>query len=536
MIKRKNLTETILLALLLASLSVFGSWGSGYAQEFSRTSSEPRILELTLTEAVFMALRQNRDLESTYMNRVLARYNLRRDLIKFHPNLGVEIGAETTASKENIRYKEDLLEDSRTSIHSPSAYTTTTITQKIPTGAELTFIWDTRASNPRRTTRDGTSRDEPLSTGWSIDLRQPLLKDAGWSYNMASVDIARMNEEDAVRALRDNVIATVTSVIKQYRNLLQEFQRLEMQRSSLDQAREQYELTKILIDTGRRAANDILQTEANVARQELALEGAKSNFDSAQLALLNLLNAGRDITIVPIEQVSFRTVDTDLDECLKIAFERNTTYLRQLNQQKIAQLAVLQAENQKRWDLSANARYGQGWNRDRYAPSTELDRDEWRVGLTLRVPLPIYGQAKYAREGGLLAARIGLRQAKMTILSTEENLENQIRNAVRNVESAHKQVELAQRTRTLSEQSYEISELEYRLGRISSMDHIRNQDKLRDDRENEIRAIVSYENTLTDLDQLLATTLDTWEIDFVPHRKDLEEEFLGRQRRLLGDL
>ena len=124
----------------------------------------------------------------------------------------------------------------------------------------------------------------------------------------------------------------------------------------------------------------------------------------------------------------------------------------------------------------------------------------------------------------------------MDILTVEENLENQIRNAVRGVESAHKQVELAQRTRTLSQQSFEVSELEYRLGRISSMDHIRNQDKLREDRENEIRAIVSYENTLTTLDQLLATTLDTWEIEFVPNRQDLEEEFLGRQRWLLGDL
>ena len=536
MIKNEKVTKTTLLAMVLASMIVFDNWGIGCAQEFSRTPSEPMVMELTLTEAVFMALRQNRSLESIYMDRVLARYNLGRDLTKFHPNLDVEIGAETTASKENIRYKDELREDVYTSVHDPAIYSTTTITQKIPTGAELTFGWDSRARSPRDTTRDGTSRMEPLESGWSIDLRQPLLKDAGWSYNMASVDIARMAEEDAVRALRDRVIATVTSVIKEYRNLLQQFQELEMQRSSLNQAREQYELTKILIDTGRRAANDILQTEANVARQELALEGAKSRFDSAQLTLLNLLSAGRDITIVPIEQVSFRLVDTDLDECLKIAFERNASYLSQLNQQKIAQLAVLQAENQKRWDLSANARYLQRWNRDRYTAETEADKDEWRVGLTLRVPLPIYGEAKYAREGGLLAARIGLRKARMDILTVEENLENQIRNAVRGVESAHKQVELAQRTRTLSQQSFEVSELEYRLGRISSMDHIRNQDKLREDRENEIRAIVSYENTLTTLDQLLATTLDTWEIEFVPNRQDLEEEFLGRQRWLLGDL
>ena len=529
---KKNL-RCIVIAIVLGSATVFGNC---YAQGLSAGSSAPTVMELTLTEAVYMALRQNRSLESTYMDRVLARYDLRRDLIKFHPNLELEIGAATTVAQEVTRYREEESVNRRTSSHNPEAYAAASVTQKIPSGAELTFVWDTRARGRHETTYGVTSRSEPLDSGFSIDLRQPLLKDAGWSYNMASVDIARMLEEDAVRVLRDQVIATVTSVIEEYRNLLQQFQELEMQRSSLEQAKEQYELTRILIETGRRAANDILQTEAHVARQELALEAARSRFDSAQLALLRLLNVGRDVSIVPIEQVSFRAVDTDLDECLAIAFERNADYLRQLNRRKIAQLRVLEAENQKLWDLSVTAGYQQRWNRDRQGASMEFDRDEWRVGLALRAPLPVYGQAKYARERGLLTARIGLRKADMEILTTEENLENQIRNAVRRVDSAHRQVDLAQRTRSLSEQSLEISDLEYRMGRISSIDHIRNQDKLREDRENEIRAIISYENTLTALDKLLATTLDTWEIDFAPNRRDLEEEFLGRQRWLLGDL
>lgn len=508
---------------------------ASHAENIPAAESFPQVIELTLTEAVMMALRHNRSLESAYMDRVLARFDLRRDLTEFHPDLAVTVGAETDISRATTKYKGNELPDRSVSKRSPGAFATTRVTQKIPTGAELAFVWDNRARSTRESALGNTIRAEPRNTGWKVELRQPLLKDAGWEYNTASVEIARMEEEDAVRLLRDRVIGTVTSVVENYRNLLQQYQEMDMQRASLSQALEQLELTRVLIATGRRAPNEILQAEANVARQELALEGAKSRLDSAQLALLNLLNIGRGITIIPTEQIQYRTVDPDIDACLQIAFDRNADYLRALNRKKIAQLAVMRAENQRLWDLSFNVGYGQGWNRDRHDPNPDFNRNEWNLGLTLSVPLPIYGEAKYARERPLLSARIGLRKASMDILTIEENLENQIRTAVRRVESAHKQVELAQHTRQLSERSFEVSGLEYKLGRISSMDHIRNQDKLREDRENEIRAIISYENALSALDQLLATTLETWEIEFIPNREDLEEEFLGRRTWMLGE-
>ncbi|MFP4398356.1 MAG: TolC family protein, partial [Desulfonatronovibrio sp.] len=135
----------------------------------------------------------------------------------------------------------------------------------------------------------------------------------------------------------------------------------------------------------------------------------------------------------------------------------------------------------------------------------------------------------------LLSARINFRKAEMNLQSIEENLENEVGTAVRRVDSAHKQVQLARRTRELSEKSFEVSELEYRLGRISNTDFIREQDKLRNDKLAEVNAIIAYENTLTSLDKLLATTLDTWEIDFTPQRADLEEEMLGRKTWMLGN-
>ncbi len=490
-------------------------------------------MEMSLTEAVFLALRHNRGLKSAYLDRVLQQFNLGRELRKFHPELEISMGADAQLSEDATVYRDEDSSDADIRRRRSGASVVTRISQKIPTGAEIAFVWDNRAETSRLNDSGSTLREDPFDSAWGVDISQPLLKGGGIEYNRASVKKAAIREEDAVRALRDRVISTISSVIFAYRRLLNAYQDVEVQRSSLEQAREQLEITQALIDSGRRAANEILQSEANLVRQELAVESANSRLEDARLALLSALNIGRDITIIPTESVQYRKITPDFQECLDIAFERNAGYLSALNQQRIARVQIMEVENERLWELSADASYRQGWHERRTDP--DYRRDEWSVGLFLDVPLPIYGEAKYARESPLLSARIAFRKAGLEVRTREENLENEVRTAVRQVESAQKQVDLARRTRSLSEKSFEVSELQFKMGRISNNDFILDQDKLRNDRLAEIKAIVAYENTLTSLDQLLATTLETWEIEFEPRREELEEALLGDKTWMLGN-
>ncbi|MFW5730890.1 MAG: TolC family protein [Desulfonatronovibrionaceae bacterium] len=525
--------------MLLFSLAAAVLFGCLFPLSFS-LADEPQpepmytgTMEMTISEAVSLALRHNRNLESAYLDRVRQRFNLRRDLTKFHPDLEFTLGAEGEISEDSTDYSGSDTPDSRVTTRSAGTSAVTRITQKLPTGAELSFVWDNRAQTVHTSSRDDSSRDRPLDSSWGVDFKQPLLKGGGIDYNTVSLEKARINEQEALRSLRDRVINTVTGVITDYRQLLNAYQDLKVQEQALENAHNQLELTQVLIETGRRASNEILQSEANVARQELALERARSSVDDAQLALLNRLNIGRDLTIIPVEEVSFRKVKPDLEECLEIAFERNADYLNAQNRKDLAELEIMQAENQRLWELSAEAGYRTGWH-DRRNDPDYMD-EQWNVGLALEIPLPVYGDAKYTRESPLLSARINKRKALMDIMTAEENLENQVRNAVKRVDSALKRVELARKTKELSEQSYEVSQLQFKLGRISNQDYIRDQDKLRDDRLSEIQAIITYENALTSLDQILATTLETWDIEFKTRRADLEQEMLGDKTWMLGD-
>ncbi len=60
----------------------------------------PQVLELNLTEAVHLAMHRNRNIENAYLNRILQKFDLGRERIRFHPNLGIspKAGGEVSGS------------------------------------------------------------------------------------------------------------------------------------------------------------------------------------------------------------------------------------------------------------------------------------------------------------------------------------------------------------------------------------------------------------------------------------------------------
>ena len=484
----------------------------------------PEVLELNLTEAIHLALRQNREIESAYLGRILQKFSLGRDLSKFWPNLEISPRTDASVAGSSTQYVADGPEAERSRTETVNAGITTSVTQKVPTGAELSFAWDNTITGIRNHNGETVSRESGL-TGWSVGFRQPLLKGGGTRYNTASLVRAAMQEEDNVRALRDTLINTINGVIKDYRAMIRARQRLELAEDSLAKARKHLEDTRVLIAAGRRAASESLQAEADLAQKELDLETARQGLDNTQLDLVRRLELDSGTAIALTEPIELQPVIPVFEDCLGLALERNQGYLSSQNALELARMDLDDVLNQRRWDLDLEGAYSDGWRHRHPDPSSR--EDEWRVGVSLKIPLPIFGDPKYDREQPLLSARIALRRAEMALITARESLENSVRQQVLAVASSLKQVELARRTYELSEQTFHFSELKFQLGQMSNTNFITEQDRLRNARNSLNESIINYQNFLTDLDALLATTLDTWGIEFVPVRADLEEQYLG---------
>ncbi|WP_169732601.1 TolC family protein [Desulfonatronum lacustre] len=484
----------------------------------------PEVLELNLTEAIHLALRQNREIESAYLGRILQKFSLGKDLSKFWPNLEISPRTDASVAGSSTQYVADGPEAERSRTETVNAGITTSVTQKVPTGAELFFAWDNTIAGIRSHDGETVSRESGL-TGWSVGFRQPLLKGGGTRYNTASLVRAAMQEEDNVRALRDTLIGTINGVIREYRAMMRAKQRLELAEDALAKAHKHLDDTRVLISAGRRAASESLQAEADLAQKELDLETARQDLDNAQLNLVRRLELDSGTAIALTEPIELQPVTPVFEDCLELALERDQGYLAAQNALELARMSLDDVLNQRRWDLDLEGAYSDGWRHRHPDPSSR--QDEWRVGVSLKIPLPIYGDPKYDREQPLLSARIALRRAEMSLITVRENLENSVRQRVLDVESRLKQVELARRTYELSEQTYQFSELRYQLGQMSNTNFITEQDRLRNARNNFNDSIINYQNSLTELDALLATTLDTWGIAFVAERADLEEQYLG---------
>ncbi|MGX9365810.1 TolC family protein [Desulfoplanes sp. PS50] len=495
----------------------------------AQTPPEPQngTLTINLYEAILLSLRNNRTVTSAYMDRVLSRFDFAREKAKFSPNFDIDITADITSQRVDTQYSES--DSAGVKTESTNAGMSGTITQKVPTGAEFVFSW---AADFAKSWDSATNDDQEETKKWSASFSQPLLKNGGIDYNTASIKRADMDEQENLLRLRDTVITTVSATITSFRNFLQARKNLENQQQSLTRAQEQLRINELLIKTGRMAESEIYETQANVARQELSFEQNKNALDQARLTLLDVLDLDSSLAIDPIMDVSFKPIEPEFETCLQAALTNSATIISARNAVKKAELSVMEAKNQRLWDLNIDGSIGQ--TASQYTPGEDTRNDEWQIGASVTAPFHLYGQKKYDYEKELISARINLHKAQLSLKEIEDDLRTDILNAVRNVHSALKQVKLARQSLNLSEKAFATDQLKLRLGRISNKDFISSQDTLTSAQKNEVDTIIAYLNTLTSLDQTLATTLDTYKIAFQPTRPEIEERYMGRLEWMLN--
>jgi len=166
------------------------------------------------------------------------------------------------------------------------------------------------------------------------------LKGFGPDIDTAPVRRARLEEEIHVLALRETVAGVITSLIR----------------------------------AGRMAAREIVQTEAEVANRELALIESENNLQSANAALIDILDIDGVSRVLPSNRLAMKPVHPDPERSFQTALARRPDHLKALLSLETAKIGLRQAKNDLFWDLSLNAAVRGGSRADR------------SVGVTLTIP------------------------------------------------------------------------------------------------------------------------------------------------------
>lgn len=457
-------------------------------------SVQQELKKLTLSDCVLLALQNNVSIQTAYLDRISQRMDLRVAEDKFVPQPSL-----TFSTRAASTYNTD---GTRTRASTQDGLFATTL--NLPTGGSVTFNWD----NPA--TKTDIGQDYSYSSGWNVQFTQPLLKNAGVDVATQSVRQARVAEEQYILDLKDTLATTITTTITDYRAYVSALRSYDIQAKGLETARRTLETNQALIDAGRMAQTEILQAENDVANREFSVITARNDVDSARLTLLQVLNLDKKTNFLPVEEGEQFVPPPPLAEAIAVALKNRSDYIKALQNLELAKLDLAVNKRNLLWDLSLVTNVGRTGTGDTYRTALadqQIRKSDWDVWLQLNIPL-----RDLQSESSYVTAKVTLEKAGINLKKLVSDIEIDVLNKIRNIDVNYKSYVLAKKGRELSERKLEIEREKLRLGRTTNFQLVSFQNDVLDQQTMELQALITYLNSLTDLDQSLGVTLDRWNI------------------------
>ena len=448
-------------------------------------------IDLAVQDVVALALRNSRTLANERLWRSVERFRLEIAETEFQPRI-------TTGA---------YADHDRTGATLASAGLETALRLRVPTGGE--FGLTSRLAY----TGDESPAVAPHASVVDLTFTQPLLRGGGIRVGRAALHTARLTEEMNLHAFRAAIIDLATNSIRAHRAYAQARQRTGIAERSLGRALSLLEVNRLLVETGRMAERDIVQTQADIARRRLDLVASEGRLDAARLALIDILDVDVDTRFGDLGEFDAEELaprSTDLQEAVQTAFRNRPDYQATLLGVQNAETRVIVARNDRLWDLSltmGTSLSGMGDSADAAWRRLESDR---RIALDLSLPIgrPAAGPAELIHRQAIAEQEI----AKNRLAELEQRVVIEVTNAIRDVSLTRQRVDLATEGRRLAREKAEIEREKLNLGVSTNFQLVAFENDLVIAEIDELDATVAYLNAVTELDRTLGTTLERWGI------------------------
>lgn len=452
----------------------------------SAVSLTAHTLDLTLADAVYLGLRDNRGIRSAYLQRIVQKFDLRVAEDSFTPRTVI-----------TSKYLANRAHDDR---HRDYTLTpeTTLLNQW---GTRFSLSWTQHFNQADR----GGRKDD---SGLTFGVVQPLLRGAGREVGTAPVRLARLSESSNRLQLKSMVSKTVTQIVSAYRELLKAQEQQRIAQAALARSRQLLEVNKALIGAGRMAQFESVQTEADLASQELGVEETANQLDASRRDLLLLLALDLGTRLRASEALKVERVEMDRHRALQVALAQQPEYLQQLIASEQADINLLVEQDRRLWDVSLIG--GASQRRNRYS-GTEHRRAEksWDSYAGIQLEIPIGDLS--ARQSAV-SAQVAVQDQAIRQVEARQVLERQVGDAIRDMGTRWRQYEIAQRVRELSQRKLDIERDKLQVGRSSNFQVLSFEADLRHAENATLNAQIAYLNAQTQLDERLGMTLQSWDI------------------------
>lgn len=465
-----------------------------YAQSYDVPSQQH--LQLSLQEAILLAVRENPNVRSSKLDLVLQKFNVYVQEWAFYPHFGFQAVASTgrtglpgqpitTNNGYNI---------------SPSVSVTT------PVGTSLVL------------TSNNGRHDGHFNPSLSLQVSQPLLRGFGRPIVEQALMDARDSETITRLSIEGVLRSTVSGVVNAYLDVLSAQKRISISEDALKRAERSVDETRLFIKAGRKAGNELITVEANVATAKTNLETDKNNYTQARYALLAAigLDPNTPVTFVSLNLTSLinKYHLPTMAETKDLTLENDIQYQTdQITLNGSTKRNVIKAEDNTRWQLDFNANVttgggsGGGQNAGINSLFNGANQSEG-MGLTLQIPID-----DQLSKQALMSAQIALKKARLALMKSKWVKETNAINSWNTVNSAKESLEFAEDAQTLQAKTYSVSYQKYLHGLIDSLELQSAQVSLIQSQQTLLTNKINYIKSLVTLDELIGNTLKTWHVN-----------------------
>ena len=422
-------------------------------------------------------------------------------------------------------------------------------------GTQMNFAFN----NSRQNLNSGRIDYNPYTvSSLGLTVTQPLLQGFGPSVNKRFMRIARNNREIADLLFRQQLVATVSAVIRLYYDLVSVNQDVEVKRQALKRAETLLENNRTQVEVGTLAPIEVSRAQAEVARSLQALTNSESLVLQQEVILKNFLSrrgtADPDIQsarFVPTDRIRIPASEEprSLEKLIEQAFRNRPDFLQANLQLENARIALKGSKNAllPQLDLVGTVQ-NNGLAGDLNLlpppgtpPGTPFVREadprfiggygtvmsqvfrrhfpDYSIYLQLNIPL-----SNRQARADMMRDTAQTNQAELRLEILRHQVRTDIEAALVALDRARAAYEAASQARRLQEEALEAEQEKYNVGATTSFFVIQYQRDLAQARSDEVLAESLYAKARTALERATGDIL-------VNHNIELEDAYKGEMRQ-----
>lgn len=379
------------------------------------------------------------------------------------------------------------------------------------------------------------------TSGWSLNVTQPLLRDLIWNQPWTQVRTSRLVFEATQEDFRRAVMDTVRAIEDAYWNLIAADRARLVAEKSLETAKALLDQTRTQFDVGVVSRVEVTEAEAGLSQREVSLIRARNDYRNQQDVLIDLvlgkgLRAASTLELEPTDNpVDIIAYEIELDAAVERAFENRPEVQAVQKEIAVQEVQLAFAKNQRLPALDGIFSYGQNglsghqssrFDFCRFASQTPEcqamppmppdatqgnygnsfddfdDSPSYAARARFSIPIPNTSARKTVNR-----TEFELSRAETRLQRLEQSIILEVRNAARNLRASQEGIVAAEDARRAADEQLRAERIRLEYGESTPFDVLQREEQLVD-RENElIGAYRAYHLSVTALDRAQGTIL-----------------------------